>query len=139
VHFLKGNNAFADCAKLVKVTLPPEVKSIGAFAFWNTAWLKAEKEKNPLVVLGTVVIDGTSCKDKVIVPDSVTGITNNAFLYNYQITEIVIPDSVTSIGDTAFDNLNSLIIYGNKGSYALIFAEKHNVAFKVLEESLNGT
>ncbi len=91
------------------------------------------------MVLGTILIDGIACKGKVIVPDSVTGITNYAFLNNYQITEIVIPDSVTSIGDTAFDNLNSLIIYGNKGSYAQIFADKQNGTFKALEEPLNGT
>ena len=106
------------------------MQNIESLAFSGTPWLATEKEKNPLVVVGHILIDGTTCKGKVIVPETVTSIANGAFLLNYQITEIVIPPSVTNIGETVFEHMPSMVLYGKNGSYVLEYAKQHNITFK---------
>ena len=40
--------------------------------------------------------------------NSITSIPANAFIYQYNLSEVVLPNSVTSIGDSAFDDCGSL-------------------------------
>jgi hypothetical protein len=51
----------------------------------------------------------------ITIPDSVTGIGNNAFIDCGSLASVTIPDSVTSIGDKAFADCNSLVsvVIGN--------------------------
>ena len=52
----------------------------------------------------------------VIIPDSVTSIGDSAFAYCWSLTSVTIPDSVTSIGNSAFEDcvkLTSVIIPGS--------------------------
>jgi len=67
---------------------------------------------------GVIITQYIGAKKEVRIPPSiqnnpVTGIGNNAFEYNGNITRVIIPNSVTSIGDGAFsgcDKLTSVII-----------------------------
>ncbi len=100
--------AFAWCKSLTSITFPEIVPSIGRDAFSYTPWLEAERKENPLVIVNGTLIDGKTCSDDVVIPDSVTSIGSNAFYGHYSLTSITIPDSVTSIGYAAFDNCSSL-------------------------------
>lgn len=46
--------------------------------------------------------------ENVVIPSSVTGIGNRAFVSNKTMKSVVIPGSVTSIGDYAFSDCKSL-------------------------------
>lgn len=103
-----GYFSFSGCFYLTDVTIPASLKDFGTFAFGNTAWVNAQKEKDPFVVVNGVLIDGTACTGAVTIPDSVTAIAGSAFVGNEEVTEVTIPDSVTSISNTVFAGCSKL-------------------------------
>jgi hypothetical protein len=118
-----GIYAFLDCDKLIRVDLPKNLERIEAYAFDSCEGLTTlkipEKIKyvgieafnlNPwlydikgLLIVNHLLIDGSSMKGNVVIPDTVTAIAPGAFSNRLsEITGITIPDSVTSIGHSAF-------------------------------------
>lgn len=80
-----SNMAFMDCDKLIRISLPNTLMSIGAYAF-------AECDK----------------LENVIIPNGVQEIGNNAFYNCDNFTSITIPASVNSIGGYAFANCSQV-------------------------------
>lgn len=74
-----GDFAFDGCSNLINITIPTSVTSIGYWTFYNTPWLKARQNENPLVIINNILIDGTTCTGIVIIPDFVTSIGEGAF------------------------------------------------------------
>lgn len=108
-----GNSAFSNCTSLADITIPDSVTSIGYNVFYDTPWLEAKRQENPLVIVNNILIDGCTCSGDVIIPDGVTSIEENAFIGDVDLTSIKIPDSVKSIGSYAFQmciNLKEIII-----------------------------
>ena len=66
-------------------------------------YMKWKRNKNELVGY-----DGKKPRGKIIVPDKVTSIGNDAFFECSSLTTITIPASVTSIGEWAFSGCSSL-------------------------------
>ena len=124
---IKGS-AFYDCSSLATINIPSGVTEFGANIFKNTAWLeslpdgavyinnclldyKGECPTELTVRDGTVKIYGVTDQTKlqrVIIPDSVTGILNSAFSGCTALTDAAIPDSVTEIGGAAFSGCTAL-------------------------------
>lgn len=97
-----GYKAFVVCSNLSAVSIPDSVKSIDARAFNNTQWLKDQQEKDPMVVLNGILIDGSACQGDVKIPDGVTSIGSGSFA-SANLKSVTIPDSVTSICHNAFE------------------------------------
>lgn len=79
-----GDDAFMNCARLAKVTIPDTVTRIGARAFARCAFTS------------------------FTIPESVTVIESKAFFDCGYLTEITIPQSVKSLGEMAFYSCSSL-------------------------------
>ena len=103
-----GDWAFEICSSLTEITIPESVTSIGYSAFHNTPWLENKQKENPLVIVNYILIDGTTCSGDVVIPDSVTSISEGAFDGCKGLISITIPNSVKSIGDSAFRSCSSL-------------------------------
>ncbi len=103
-----GVSAFEACEKLEKLSIPASVTKIGENAFENSAWLKAAKKKDQLVIVNHILIDGSSSKGKVVIPKNVTVIAYQAFLNNDKITSVSIPNTVKRIENDAFFSCNNL-------------------------------
>ena len=100
--------AFEDCTSLTDVTIPEKAEDLGADVFKNTAWLKARRAENPLVVLNGILIDGTECKGAVQIPEGVKKIGMNAFSKNYEMTAVSFPDSLQSLSFHSFSECAAL-------------------------------
>ena len=129
-----GGYAFQNCSSLTSVTIPNSVTSIGIYAFRDcigltsiqfnaenysdsseyNAWLYncnnitsftfGENVKTIPAYLCYKLTKLTS----VVIPDSVTSISNNAFGFCSSLTSVTIGNSVTSIGNSAFYGCSSL-------------------------------
>ena len=118
-----GEEAFYKCDGLTSITIPESITKIGDSAFEDcnslvrvdisdiSAWCKIEFSgfmSNPLYYANNLYLNG-SLVTNLIIPDSVTSISDYAFSYCSSLTNVTIPNSVTSFGDYAFYECNSLI------------------------------
>ena len=181
-----GSNAFSGLENLASVEIPDSVteisdyaftsdsglkeingldttiSAIGAYAFDDTAWLSAMREKDPLVIVNGLLIDGRECSGDIVIPDGVTAISAYAFSNNKDITSVKLPDSVSEIRDRAFDSCQELkkieipnsvkkifdkafsncsadlTILGTEPSYVRSFADKHGFKFEQLKTDIGG-
>ncbi len=129
------NSAFSG-AKIVNLTIPSSVTSIGKYAFSNNlltelpslpssiknignGWFMSNKLTNVVIPHGIESIDSYAFKNNeitnVLIPNTVTRIGNYAFDSN-RITSIVIPESVETIENYAFtsNSFSEITIMGNQ-------------------------
>jgi len=78
--------AFSGCRQLTSITIPENVKSIGAEAF-----------------------SGCISLEEIVIPDNVTGIGASAFYGCTGLSNVTIPASITSIGSSAFESCTGLL------------------------------
>ncbi len=114
-----GDWAFVDCAGLTSINIPNSVTSIGDEAFRGcegltsvhitdlAAWCNIAFENNPLDYAHHLYLNGQEITHLVI-PNSVSNISDYAFSGCSGLTSVTIPNSVTGIGDYAFDECNNL-------------------------------
>ena len=116
-----GEEAFEDCDKLTEITIPAGVITIDSNPFYSCNKLKEIRvDENNQDFCGengvlfdknkTRLIQYPAEKDNIeySVPDTVSEISEYAFLYNKYLTYITMPDNVTSIGKYAFSSCTSL-------------------------------
>lgn len=107
-----GDYAFYGCEKLETLNIPETVTSFGNMCFDNTPFIEKLREKDALVVINGVLLDGTTAKGAIVIPDNVTKIAAGAFVLgfsgNSDITSVTIPDSVKEIGEEAFSRCAKL-------------------------------
>lgn len=113
-----GEMAFEDC-KFESVTIPNSITSIGEAAFIGctelnsvyitdiAAWCAINFIDNPLRYAQNLYLNEVLVRELVI-PNSVTSISDCAFEGCRSLTSITIPDNVASIGYSAFSHCSSL-------------------------------
>lgn len=98
---------FEWCKNLESITFPKTIRSIGYNALNGTLWLNNAKKKNPMVIVNNILVDATTSKGNVIIPDGITFIADLAF-YGSAITSVTIPEGVTSLNNYTFENCTKL-------------------------------
>jgi len=104
-----SDNAFNSFIGIKSITIPNSVTSIGSYAFnEGLENLSITWYYNPLLTFPWYIKEYLT---EVIIPDSVTSISDNAFSYYCtSLTSITIPNSVTSIGWDSFYGCDNLSI-----------------------------
>ena len=112
-----------DCSTLTSVTIGKSVKEIGTDAFLNCTslaqtnfegsisnWCKmtfGNMHSNPNYYSKSLHINGKEVKD-IVIPNTVSSISNYAFYNCENISSVKIPESVKSIGSDAFGGCKKL-------------------------------
>ncbi len=120
-------------ADLSNYTCPETVNNLIGFAFFAQDEIKSIKLNDGIktIPIGTFV----NCKSltELTIPDSVVSI-GTIILSGSGVKTIKIPASVQKIDDSAFLNVEDQItIVTTKGSYAAKYAERNEIAYKIVE------
>lgn len=112
-----GASAFYGSA-ITSVTIPSSVKTIGNSAFAESDVADVTLPEG-LLVLGEAAFDGCQNLKELVLPETLTTISQDALRYT-QIETIRIPSSVTVIGDWSLSNnyyLDAVYFNGNAPSF----------------------
>ncbi|MBR1392268.1 MAG: leucine-rich repeat protein [Ruminococcus sp.] len=100
-------NAFQGCDELEDIVFPENV-NIDRYAVEGTPWYQNKLASGELIIAGATLLDGRNVTGKVVIPDNVRYISDNAFENNTKITEVVLNDGLERIGYGAFCGCTSL-------------------------------
>ena len=93
---------------LRQIEIPPQVTSIGNYAFFNCVFLRTLTWHNNVASIGESAFEGSGLTGTLSIPNSVTTIGNHVFSGCSSLTQLIIPSSVTSIEASAFRNCSGL-------------------------------
>ncbi len=97
-----GDNAFADCASLVEVVLPPGLAEVGEGAFRGCAGLRRATLPAAVLERGVAAVFGSSSLTNAALAADVRRIPASAFEGCPSLTSLDVPDGVSSVGARAF-------------------------------------
>lgn len=103
-----GQFAFADCKKLVSVSLPESLQIIRGNAFDGCTALKEITLPDALKEIETSAFFGCSSLKTVAIPQSVTAISDYAFYQCSALQNVIVGNSLVSVGHKAFYRCASL-------------------------------
>ena len=109
-----GDYAFGHCTSLTSITLPESLTQIGANPFAGCGALSkfdgkfASADGRYLIDDGVLLAFAPSGLTEYTIPEGVTQIGYNAFVYCTSLTSITLPEGVTQIGACAFYYCTSL-------------------------------
>ena len=128
-----GDYCFIDCTSLEKVQLNNMLDYIGIGAFSGTSSLKRINLEDSVVSKIQPYTFLNSGIEEIILPNTCTEISNNAFAQCKELTKITIPKSVNTIDEEAFKFSDKVTIYCYKDSCAHMFAVEHDIPFVLLD------
>ena len=133
-----ANGAFEGLTELRELWIPDSVRAIGENAFLSCSSLDTIHFGKGLENIEFCAFIYCYSLTEVELPDGLVSIGSSAFYYCTQLSKITIPSSVHTIEDGAFDETNNITIYGEKGSAAEQYANKHSHKFVVKTNDNDG-
>ncbi len=95
-----GENAFSGCTALESVTVPQTVNKVGVEAFSDTPFLK--EFDGDMIIFGFALYAYNGGESSVTVPDGITSVTDEAFIFHMNLEKVILPDTLVSISRNAF-------------------------------------
>ena len=105
-----GKYAFYGCEHLANIAISNNITVIGMGAFYDTAWYN--NQPDGMIVAGKVLYKykGSMPENtKLIIPNEIVSITDEAFYDCENLSNVIIPNSVASIGNSAFYGCENLL------------------------------
>lgn len=159
-----ASNAFKDCERISKVTIPASVTSVGSSAFENCASLGTVVFESENCTIGTAAFRycstlksitlpsglkaipieafaGCTALSSISIPSTVTTINKEAFKLCSSLQSVTIPASVTSIGTNVFLNcakINEFKVQAGNTAYKAISSCLYDYSGKTLIQYPNG-
>ncbi len=100
-----GNWAFMDTKLGVKDINLENITDMGREVFLNTPWLEEMKSKNELVIVNDILVDSSGFKGTTLtVPKNIKSIAGQGISHVENLEKVIIPEGVEFIGDNAFDS-----------------------------------
>ena len=141
--------AFANNKRLRKVYIPKEVQVIGKEAFLNCERLEVISLASNSSLTKFPIRCFANCLNlaKIIIPDKIVTIEDEAFANCISISKLEIPDSVNYIDENAFSGWTEeqvIVVYKNyvfkncEARIILINEEAKNQKKKITDEAKNG-
>lgn len=128
--------AFTNCIRLESFEFNYALHTIGVGAFSGTASLKDINLEESVVKSISAFAFADSGLEEVSLPSTCLSIDRYAFLRCTSLRKISIPDSVTEIADNAFEDCDNLVIYADKGSYAIEYAQANGIDYVTPTEKI---
>lgn len=100
-----GDKFAFHCERLISVTLPDSLETIGRHAFEGSKYLKNLPENK---TVNRILLDGQSFSGDVVLGGDIRAVAGGAFYGNTQITKVTFPDEITWIGPWAFGGCTGL-------------------------------
>lgn len=130
-----GDSAFEGCTSLEKINLPDKYIEVNSNAFYNTGFYNnsANWENNALYINSTL-IDTQDNDDVVRIKEGTKYIIGKSLGKN----DIIIPETVVGISDNAFVDGADSTIFGYAETYAQEYATENNIRFVDMGNLLKG-
>ncbi len=99
-----GQDVFRDHVRLCNISIPASVRIFGSHAFSHTTWLEEQRKNSGMVIINDILLDGTMCRGRVVIPSGIKRVAGWCFAGNSDITELVILSETTVIEALSFRN-----------------------------------
>ena len=125
-----GSEIFVNCNSLVRVEIPEGVIAVPDRMFENAGYLEQIMLPSTLQTIGSFSFGGCRSLDRITLPSSVTSVGYRAFQNCENLKKIWIGSKMTSMNESFYNcDKNSLVIYGEKSSYAEEWAKNNGFSF----------
>lgn len=127
-----GKVCFKENKNIEEVILADNMVRLRGHCFKNSTLKKITFNKN-LKAIGPGTFNGCHNLKEINLPDSMLMIEYKAFANCDNLENIYIPPSVRKISQYAFLNSAKVIIKAKEGSYALEYAKKRGIKYKIIK------
>lgn len=123
--------AFKNCTSLESVNVPQSVKSLGESVFENCESLSAvDFADYSIKTLNNSTFKNCYRLEAIKLPKGLKTVGEQAFMNCIVLFDVIIPESVTEISDNAFSYPAKTTIYSRSGSYVEEFAQNGGFKFE---------
>ncbi len=134
IHFI-GDGAFAVCRGLNSIRIPNKVTTISAETFSNCENLAKVTLPDNIREIGDRAFNECVSLSEINIPQNLEYIGEKAFQGCSRLTNLELPETVMFIGEDAFSGCGQLILTVVNGSYAMQYAQEHNLSYEYADNT----